>query len=157
MELSRDEIERWMGRFVRTLREAGVKVTPQRMEIFREVARTDQHPDAETVYRRVRERMTTLSLDTVYRTLWLLVDHGLISTVGLHYERARFDGNTRRHHHLVCTGCGGIRDFYSEECDGLAPPREATSWGEITSAHVELRGLCNPCRNQHRPGTPRPK
>ena len=59
-----------------------MKLTHQRMEIFREVARTADHPDAQTVYERVRKRVPAVSLDTVYRNLWLLSDLGLLSTLG---------------------------------------------------------------------------
>ena len=51
------------------LKAAGVRVTHQRLEIFREVASSTAHPDAETVFRGVRDRLPTVSLDTVYRTL----------------------------------------------------------------------------------------
>jgi Fe2+ or Zn2+ uptake regulation protein len=108
-----------MAHFERACREAGAKLTHQRLEIFREVAKTGDHPDAETIHRRVRDRMPTVSLDTIYRTLWLLVDLGIVQTLGAGRERARFDANLDQHHHFVCVKCGLTRDFYSKEFDGL--------------------------------------
>ena len=74
------DVERRVARFERLCRDAGIRLTHQRLEIYRAVAQSDDHPDAETVYRRVRTRMPTVSLDTVYRTLWLLNDHHLIAS-----------------------------------------------------------------------------
>jgi Fur family peroxide stress response transcriptional regulator len=141
----RQEVKRRLARFERLCREAGVRLTHQRLEIFREVAQTGDHPDAEMVYRRVRERIPTVSLDTIYRTLWLLNDHGLITTLGPSRERTRFDANLTRHHHFVCVRCGLTRDFYSEELDDLKLPRSATAFGRIEATLVELRGICRKC------------
>jgi len=96
-----------------------MKLTHQRIEIFREVARTGDHPDAETIFKRVRKRIPTVSLDTVCRTLWMLNDVGLISTLGSQRGRVRFDGNASPHHHFICTKCGKAGDFYSKEFDDL--------------------------------------
>jgi len=62
----------------------------------------------------VRRRITAISLDTVYRTLRLFEGKRLLSRVSCSGDRARFDANTDRHHHFICTKCGGVRDFYSE-------------------------------------------
>jgi len=139
------EVAQRMARFEQVCRDAGVRLTHQRLEIFREVAQARDHPDAETVYRRVRERMPTVSLDTVYRTLWLLNDHGLITTLGLSRERTRFDANLTRHHHFVCVRCGSTRDFHSEELDNLELPSSARAFGRIETTLVEARGVCRQC------------
>ena len=139
------EVEQRMARFEQTCRTAGIRLTHQRLEIFREVAQTGDHPDAEMVYKRVRQRMPTVSLDTVYRTLWLLNDHGLINTLGPSHERTRFDANITRHHHFVCVRCGSTRDFISEELDDLKLPPSARALGRIEATLVEVRGVCREC------------
>lgn len=144
-EVEQQEVEQRVAHFERLCRDAGIRLTHQRLEIFREVARSDDHPDAETVYRRVRERMPTVSLDTVYRTLWLLNDHHLISTVGLSRERTRFDANLTRHHHFVCVRCGLTRDFTCDELDELPLPSSARAFGRIETTLVEARGVCAEC------------
>ena len=120
-------------------------MTHQRTEIFREVAQTGDHPDADMVYQRVRERLPTISLDTVYRTLWLLNDLGLIEALGATRTPTRFDANLTNHHHFVCNRCGHTRDFYNEEFDDLSLPTNVDSLGRIESSHVEVRGLCRDC------------
>lgn len=125
---------------------AGVKLTHQRLEIFRELAGTEEHPDAETIFRAVQQRMPTVSLDTVYRTLWLLHDLGLVSTLGPQRDGVRFDANLDRHHHYVCMRCGMVRDFESDALNGLALPDALKQLGSIVDAHVEVRGLCEKCQ-----------
>jgi len=137
-----------MAHFEQLCRSAGIRLTHQRMEIFREIARAGDHPDVETVYRRVRERIPTVSLDTVYRTLWLLGDLGLISTLGASRERTRFDANLSRHHHFVCIHCGLTRDFYSDELNKLTLPKSVKTIGRIETTHVEARGVCGDCAGE---------
>ena len=139
------EVDRRVARFEEVCRAAGVRLTPQRLEIFREVAQAGDHPDAETVHRRVRRRLPTVSLDTVYRTLWLLNEHDLVTTLGPSRERTRFDANLDRHHHFLCVRCGSTRDFYSEELDELELPRSAKALGRIEATLVEVRGVCREC------------
>jgi Fur family peroxide stress response transcriptional regulator len=134
-----------MARFEKVCRDAGVKLTPQRIEVFREVARTGDHPDAETVLRGVRRRLPSVSLDTVYRSLWLLANLGLMRTLGPSRERTRFDANLDRHHHFVCVQCGMMRDFTSDAFDGLEPPESVGEIGRAGEVHVEVRGVCHRC------------
>jgi Fur family peroxide stress response transcriptional regulator len=139
------EIQERITRFKAASRRAGVKLTHQRLEIFAEVARSGDHPDAEAVYRGVRQRVPTVSLDTVYRTLWLLIDLGVLSTLGPPRERVRFDANLRAHHHFVCTHCGLARDFYSPAFDALKVPAVVKAWGRVDRLVVEVRGRCTRC------------
>ncbi len=139
------EITRRLERFQTLARAAGVKLTHQRLEIFREVAASEEHPDAETVFRAVQSRMPTVSLDTVYRTLWLLNDLGLVTTLGPRRESVRFDANLDRHHHYVCLRCGLARDFTSAELDALRIPDPVAAFGSIVAARVEVRGVCEHC------------
>ena len=145
MKISKQEIKRRMSRFNEVCRDSGVKLTHQRMEIFREVAQTGDHPEADSVYKGVRERMPTISLDTVYRTLWLLRDLGLINTLGPPRERTRFDANLSHHHHFVCIRCGLTRDFYSDELDELKLPESVKDFGYVETTQVEVKGVCRKC------------
>jgi Fur family peroxide stress response transcriptional regulator len=145
MKISLREIERRMEHFKEVCRNSGVKLTHQRMEIFREVAQSGDHPDAEKVYQGVRERMPTVSLDTVYRTLWLLVDLDLITTLGPPRGRTRFDANLSCHHHFICVRCGRTRDFYSEEFDELRIPESVKALGNVEMTRVEVKGVCLKC------------
>ena len=140
-------IEKRVADFAAVCRRQGIKATRQRLEILRELAATGEHPDAETIFRRVRKRIPAVSLDTVYRTLRMLEEKGVIARVPSMKDRARFDANLDRHHHFVCAVCGRIDDFYSAALDGFVPPRAVAALGAVESVHVELRGRCRKCRN----------
>jgi Fur family peroxide stress response transcriptional regulator len=164
MQVDETEVERRIEHFKETARRAGVKLTHQRLEIFREVAASLEHPSAEAVLKSVRPRMPTVSLDTVYRTLWLLNDLGLISTVGPRRGSARFDANLAHHHHYVCVRCGLVRDFESAALDALRIPKSVRALGSISDAQVEVRGVCRRCARElagvsdkKSPGEPRGK
>ncbi len=139
------EIDGRMAHFEEVCRTEGVKLTHQRMEVFREVAVRGDHPDAESIYEGVRQRVPTMSLDTVYRTLWLLSDLGLITTLGPSRERTRFDANLQPHHHFVCVRCGLTRDFHSDAFGDLKLPKSIESMGRVERTHVEARGICTEC------------
>jgi Fur family transcriptional regulator, peroxide stress response regulator len=139
------EVQKRMHLLAEGLRQAGVRLTHQRLEICREIASASNHPDAETVFRGVRQRVPTISLDTVYRTLWTLLDLGLINTLGIPRERMRFDANAAPHHHFVCTECGEARDFYSDDFDQLRVPDDVQSYGVVQKTQVEVRGICMRC------------
>ena len=89
--------------------------------------------------------MPTVSLDTVYRTLGLFADLGLVTTVRPLNARVRFDANTDVHHHFICTRCGAILDFEHRDFDTLKVPEAATGLGRVESRHIELRGMCAAC------------
>lgn len=133
---------------------AGVKLTHQRLEIFRELAATHEHPDAESLFRAVQKRMPTVSLDTVYRTLWMLHGLGLVTTLGPQRDGVRFDANLGQHHHYVCVRCGLVRDFESADLNRLPIPGAVKQLGSIAGAHVEVRGLCNTCLKQQKTAPP---
>jgi len=145
MKINKTEVEQRMKHFKTVCRDEGIKLTQQRIEIFREVAQTGDHPDADQVFQLVWNRIPTVSLDTVYRTLWLLNDLGLITTLGSNRERTHFDANLDSHHHFVCGICGYTRDFYSKDLDNIILPDSVGSLGEIEATHVEVRGICRGC------------
>jgi len=151
MELGPEALQKRMNDLKDGLRRSGVKLTHQRLEIFHEVAKSGDHPDAETVFNGVRERVPTISLDTVYRTLWLLLDLGLVTTLGSPRERVRFDANTSPHHHFVCRKCGMAHDFCSEEFDQLKIPDTVRTLGSVEKAQVEVRGVCLRCSKEINP------
>jgi Fur family peroxide stress response transcriptional regulator len=148
MNVEGDEVERRLEQFKAVAKEAGVKLTHQRLEIFREVAASLEHPDADTVFRAVQKRMPTVSLDTVYRTLWTLNDLGLVKTLGPRRESVRFDANLEPHHHYVCVRCGLARDFDSAKLNALPIPRAVRGLGSIVATQVEVRGVCDDCAKQ---------
>ena len=136
--------------FRRVCKEQGIKVTPQRLEIFLEIMDADDHPSAEEVFSHVRKKMPTISLDTVYRTLSTFDKYGLIDRVHFFEGKTRFDPNTKHHHHLVCTRCQSVMDFYWPEIDVAELPPETEGWGRVENKHVQVRGLCSKCLSEEK-------
>lgn len=151
MKVSKKEIEDRMAHFEEVCRKSGARLTHQRMEIFREVAETGVHPDSDRVFEGVRKRMPTVSMDTVYRTLWWLKDLGLVTTLGPPRARARFDANLNHHHHFVCVQCGLTLDFCSEKFDRLTLPDSIQSVGYVEATQVEVKGVCFECASKEEP------
>ncbi|MFN2352399.1 MAG: Fur family transcriptional regulator [Kiritimatiellia bacterium] len=128
----------------KSLRRHAVRPTPQRLAILRELAARKIHPDAETIYEQVRQRLPAISLDTVYRNLRLLEARGLIMRVTTVRERARYDADLSPHSHFICSKCSRVLDV---PVSALRPvPAEADAFGTVASVHVEFRGLCHQCR-----------
>ncbi|MEJ2199543.1 MAG: Fur family transcriptional regulator [Desulfuromonadaceae bacterium] len=134
-----------MDEFEKAFRASGLKITHQRMEIYRELARAKDHPAAETLHKRLQQKIPTISLDTIYRTLSSLEQHGLICRINSREKQARYDADRRRHHHLVCTQCKQILDFQWEAFDRSEPPAELKHWGRLLRRDVILYGICGKC------------
>ncbi len=152
MQKGSNNVKDRINRFKAAVKEAGVKLTHQRLEIYREIASSLEHPDAETVYRAVKLRMPTVSRDTVYRTLWKLQELGLITTLGARRTSVRFDANLDPHHHYVCIRCGLTRDFESASFSALRVPVTVEELGSVAGTHVEVRGLCRACQREESKG-----
>jgi Fe2+ or Zn2+ uptake regulation protein len=130
------------------VRASGLKLTPQRMAIVRELAADPTHPTAQELFERLRPALPTMSFATVYNTLDALASAGLSGTLRLG-GAARFDPNTDAHHHAVCDRCGAVRDI---PADTLAPNsatvrrlQRAAGGFSVRSVERIYRGLCAKC------------
>ena len=122
------------------LKRAGLKMTPQRIAIARELEGDQSHPTAQELYERLLPSFPTMSFATVYNTLDALAKHGLIRTIRLG-SAVRFDPNTTAHHHAVCDACGIVLDL-------PAPAEAAHALPHGFSVRTEertYRGTCSRC------------
>lgn len=131
--------------FEETCRKAGLRLTPQRFEIYRELAVAVDHPSAETLHARLLEKMPTLSLDTVYRTLGTLAEYGLINRVVTVESQARFEVTRLLHHHLICKKCKQIVDFKWQFIDQVELPAAVDGWGRVEQKSMVAYGVCKDC------------
>lgn len=150
MPASADEAHHRVGTMTTALRAAGLRLTHQRLEVVREIAASDEHPDVERVFGAVRRRVPTISLDTVYRTLASLTELGLIRRVTATPGPARYDANISQHHHFVCSRCGLIRDLVDARLGALPVPPSTIALGHVEAVEVQLRGVCNQCARKER-------
>lgn len=138
-------VDEMMTSFEELCRSKGLKVTHQRLEIFRAMAEHSDHPTTENIYNLVRKQLKTISLDTVYRTIATFEEYGLIKRVHHIDNATRFDINVNNHHHLVCTRCHKIKDFSWPDFDQMNLPENVTRWGQIEVKHAVINGLCSEC------------
>ncbi len=101
-----------------------MNTTPQRAAVYKALLQSTEHPTPEMLYRKVRRAMPSLSLATVYKALDALERLGLVQAVDVDSDSRRFDANMDLHHHMVCTECRGVIDFYDESFDDLEPARK---------------------------------
>jgi Fur family ferric uptake transcriptional regulator/Fur family peroxide stress response transcriptional regulator len=134
------------------LQARGQRVTPQRLVIHRVLRQRDRHLTAEQVHEAVKNDLPGTSTPTVYATLDLLADLGLVRRVhvgaGPTLYDARVDGRTDAHHHTVCRRCGQVEDL-DAPADLSAVVRAARKSG-FQPAQVDLAvsGLCADCAGQ---------
>ena len=141
----RPDVDGMLNALTAACKRTGSRVTHQRREVLRAVVQTGDHPDALEVLRRVRERVPTISFDTVYRTLTFLREQKLIDRVHSTGGHVRFDGNGMPHHHFFCTTCGRIIDFESEELDVVKLPDRVSGLGTPMSRQLHVFGICRHC------------
>src|SRR5581483_7989697 len=103
----------WMHHFVRSsnelLRKRGYRLTPQRFMILSVIQEAEQHLSVEQITERVQKRNPYVSLSTIYRTLELLRELGLVRENHLPGEQPRYEiAGGKSHHHLVCRGCRAV-------------------------------------------------
>jgi Fur family peroxide stress response transcriptional regulator len=129
-----------------TLRDSGVRMTPQRLLVIEALAGNRSHPTVEQIFEYVRERYPTVSLATVYQSLALLSRHGLITE--LHGDRGtlRCDPDTSSHAHAYCRRCGLVMDV------PLPPAATHTALDldtfNPTQVEVSIYGVCAACAGQ---------
>jgi Fur family peroxide stress response transcriptional regulator len=127
-------------------RKAGLKVTPQRLAVYKALIETKQHPSAEMVFRRVRKVFHNISLDTVNRTLAILSKIGVASTVEGSGDAKRFDGNLKPHQHFKCIKCKRIIDFYHKPFENVKVPANIGEKFTVLRKTVYFEGICDSCR-----------
>ncbi len=135
-----------MEAFRRMCREAGLKITPQRMAVYKVLIESKQHPSAEMVFRKVREVIPNISLDTVNRTLLTLAEIGAASTVEGTGDVKRFDGKLETHQHFKCIKCRRIFDFHYKPFDNIPVPKNISRRFTVLKKTVYLEGFCDACR-----------
>lgn len=135
-----------MDAFRARCREAGLKITPQRMAVYKVLIESKQHPSAEVVYRKVRETIPHISLDTVNRTLLTLADIGAASIVEGSGDVKRFDGKLETHQHFKCVKCKRIVDFHYKPFDNIPIPKNISRRFTVLRKTVYFEGVCDVCR-----------
>ena len=129
-------------------RQGGLKITPQRMTVYRTLLASTEHPSAEAVFREVRELFPSISLDTVNRTLLTLNEIGAASIVEGSGDAKRFDANLQTHQHFKCINCKRIIDFRHEPFNEIHVPKNLRDRFTVLRTTVYLEGFCDRCQKK---------
>ncbi len=135
-----------------TLRTTGHRLTGQRQLLLRLIQEHGGHLDAAELFRLASEQNPRLSLSTVYRTMNLLRDLGLVNEVHLGEEHHHYELRpSSEHYHLVCISCGRVVEIGGDLIGHLKDSVARQHDFEITEAQVDFVGLCGECRRNDPP------
>ena len=143
--MSRVEIDEKIRWFTGLCRKNGLRVTPQRIEIYKQLINTDEHPSAEMLYEKVRITFPSISFDTVNRTLLTLNDMGAAFIVEGSGDVRRFDGGMEKHQHFKCVKCKRIVDYHHKPFDVIRLPANIGNKFTVLRKSVYLEGICDLC------------
>ena len=117
----------------------------QREEIRQVVKDSSVHPTAEDVYSVLRERISKISLSTVYRNLHLLAEEGILQKLYMPNGSLRFDGTLTPHQHAVCSICQKVFDV-SYNALGLKEAVEEQTGMSVDLVQISILGVCQDCK-----------
>src|SRR6202162_2488812 len=133
-----------------SLRERGVRLTRQRRLLLDLIDNSGLHLDAENLFQMAKEKDPKLNRVTVYRTLKLLKQGGLVDELDLmHYggDQHYYETRTKQEHaHVICLRCGRVEEFFGEPLQRLRRQIEAHFGFEILLARTEVGGYCAHCQ-----------
>lgn len=127
------------------LRQRGYRATPQRLAIYDALWNAGSHPTVASIHELAEKRDPTISKATVYKTLELFTEIGLVREIGFKDEPTRYDPETDCHINLVCTNCGKIEDYPCASFEGAIPDVEKETGFRVQSHHFEIHGICSDC------------
>ena len=133
-----------------TFKEKKLKLTPQRIAVYKYLCSTKKHPSAETIYNSLHETYPTMSLATVYKTLKTLVEVNLIQELNVGEGNFRYDANASSHPHIQCISCGSVDDIVGVTFDNLNGTASKYTDYNVLSSKVYFYGICKDCNtNTH--------
>ena len=134
-----------MENIMAIFKEKKLKLTPQRLAVYKYLMNTKEHPSAETIYKAIQPEYPTMSLATVYKALKTLVEVDLIQEINVGEGNFRYDGNMTSHAHIQCVNCGKITDLECISLDGLNKEASNHTDYKILYNKVYFYGLCTDC------------
>jgi Fur family ferric uptake transcriptional regulator len=139
-----------------SLRRSGRRLTRQRQAIWDVLlADPDSHLSAEDVVERARAQLPSVNTSTIYRTLDLLVDEGLLLRTDLGADRSYYEpARDHAHHHVICESCGKVSHLHDEILGDLPARIEQTSGYVLGKREISFFGLCEHCHEKETKGSP---
>jgi Fur family peroxide stress response transcriptional regulator len=135
MELLNINIEQY-------LRNNDIKPSYQRLKIFEYLVKHKNHPKVETIYQELVPDIPTLSKTTVYNTLKLFLDKGIVQPILIEENEIRYDADVSIHGHFKCEKCGEVYDLRLDLSDMKIQGLEEFM---VKESHIYFKGICKKC------------
>ena len=140
-----------MDNFKTVLRNEGLKITPQRIAVLKEIIKNKDHRESEDIYFAIKSGKTYVSRATVYRTLDILVQNNFVRKLNIGDGKARYESkiNSLHHDHLICDTCHTIIELMNPEIE-ILQENIADKYQFSLKRHVhQLFGVCKACQQDH--------
>ena len=136
-----------MKNSIDTLKEHGIRITPQRLGVYEILCNENKHLTAEEIYRKMKVNFPAISLATVYTVLELYSKKKLVREMRIAFDKSCFDGRMDSHHHFFCKKCAKIYDIDLHPCPSLQ--RSEVNGHQIEELQGYFYGICSNCRGQN--------
>lgn len=134
-----------MKDIINIFREKKLKLTPQRLAVYKYLMTTTEHPSAETVYTAIQPEYPTMSLATVYKALKTLVEVNLVQEINVGEGNFRYDGTVPSHPHIQCVNCKKVEDISSLDLKYLNEEANQHTDFRVLSSQMYFYGICKEC------------
>lgn len=129
-----------------TLKNTGVRITPQRHAILEYLIQSMTHPTADDIYKALEGKFPNMSVATVYNNLRVFREAGLVKELTYGDASSRFDFVTNDHYHMICETCGKIVDFHYPGLDEIEHFASHVTGFKVNSHRLEIYGTCPSCQ-----------
>ena len=134
-----------MDTISKIFKEKKLKLTPQRIAVYKYLKQSKEHPSAEIIYKALQDDYPTMSLATVYKTLKTLVEVNLVQEINVGEGNFRYDGNICPHPHIQCLSCGKVDDIENICFEDLNEKIKPYTNYDVVANQVYFYGVCPEC------------
>lgn len=139
---------------VDSLKQSGVRMTPQRHAILNYLLSSLNHPTADEIYKSLESVFPNMSVATVYNNLRVFKEAGLVSELTYGDASSRFDANMTAHYHVICGNCGQITDFEYPTLRDVERQAAMSTGYQVDSHRMEIYGVCPTCHQANEKNEP---
>jgi len=131
---------------IKYLKEKGYKVTPQRIAVYDILKNTKEHPSVDMLYSKLQPIYPTMSLATVYKSLEVFKELGLVQELNTGEDKFRYDANVTQHPHIICLACGKVEDVDDGMLFDLLGKVEEKTGYKLVNQQLYFFGYCPDCK-----------
>lgn len=141
-------MENLIREFRNFIKKRGLKYTPEREEILKEILEVEDHFDVDSLYLRLKNKNSKISKASIYRTLPILIEAGYIQEVYKQGGHSFYEVtlNKAPHLHFICISCGRVDEVLDKVLNSLIKKHEKEKKYKLLTYHLEIFGICSDCR-----------